>query len=238
MGKIKILVADSQPIFREGLRRILEDEKDLEVVAVAADGEEAVRLAKELRPNIVMINIEMTKVDGIQATIQIKAACPTSAILVFGAYHSGSRLIPSLRAGAAGYLVNSMPVDELLSAIRLVHKGGEVFDSTATAEILHRLATTHGAVARGHELIRPREVDILKLVAKGMRNREIASKFFLSERTIQSHLVNIFRKLAVSSRTEAVFRGLEEGWLTIDDLRREREPRVNSEVSQINYGAH
>jgi len=232
MDKIRILVAGGQPIFREGLHLILENERDLEVVAMAADGEEAVRLAKEMRPDVVVINIDTPKLDGIQVTTQIKAACPASAILVFGAYRHGSRLIHSLRAGALGYLVSSEPVDELLRAIRLVHKGIEVLNSAATADILHGLAATRGAVARDQKPLQSREVDILKLVAKGMSNREIADKLFLSERTIQTHLSNIFRKLAVRSRTEAVFLGLQESYLILDDLRREGEPDETSAVTR------
>jgi len=218
MSKIKVLIADDHPIYREGLRRILEGEEDMEVVATLADGEETVRTARELQPDVVVINIDIPKLDGIEAATQIKAACPNTAIITFSGYDYGGQVIPSLRAGAAGYLLTTTPLHEVISAIRLVHKGGTVLDSTATTNILHRLATGSGEEAKDHVVLHPRELEILKLVARGAHNRDIACEFHISERTVQTHLVNIFRKLGVSSRTEAVLHALREGWLTFDDL--------------------
>lgn len=216
--KIHILVADDHPAFREGLCRLLEDEKDLEIVAKAEDGEQAVKLALQLKPDVVVIDVDMPKLNGIEAAKQIKAICPTIAILMVSAFSYQSYILASLRAGAAGYLLKSAPLRELISAIRLVCAGEGVFDLKATSKILYRLTAETGNDFRAFEPLNRRELDVLKLAAKGMSNRGIAEKLFISARTVQTHLVNIFGKLQVGSRTEAVLRALKEGWLSFDDL--------------------
>ena len=218
MEKIKILVADDHSIFREGLCQLLEGEEDLEVVAKAADGEEAVRLAKELVPDMAIIDVIMPKINDIEAVRQIKEACPTTAILVLSAYNYESYLLASVQAGAAGYLLKDTPLHELLCAIRAVHAGKVVFDLKAAGEMLHYLAPGKGGERRDLEKLHHREMEVLKLAAKGISNKEIAAQMAISERTVQTHMVNIFRKLEVSSRTEAALRALKEGWFILNDL--------------------
>lgn len=218
MAKIRLLIADDHPTFREGLARLLEDEEDLECVAKSADGIEAVKLAEELRPDVAVVDVSMPNLNGIEATRQIKAACPTTAVIIVSAFDYQSYILSSLQAGAAGYLLKDTPLPELISAIRLVHKGGSVLDLKATDKIVRHLATGEGSSKTGLELLQPREAEILKLAAKGMSNKEIARELFISERTVQTHLVKIFRKLGVSSRTQAVLHALSGGWLTMDDL--------------------
>ena len=218
MEKIRILIADDHPAFREGLCQLLEGEEDLECVAMPEDGEEAVRLAKELRPDVAIIDVAMPKLNGIEATRQIKAAYPAIAILMVSAYGYESYILASLRVGAAGYLLKSASLRELISAIRLVHAGEGVFDLKSASRLISRVATEKVGERGGLEELHRRELEVLKLAAKGMRNKEIARKLVISERTVQTHLVNIFRKLEVGSRTEAVLHALKEGWLTLDDL--------------------
>lgn len=218
VDKIKLLVADKHPVFNEGLSRLLADEDDLEVIATATDGDEAVRMAKELIPDVAIIGVDLPKLDGIQAAKQIKAACSSTAILMFSEYDYGAYVLPSLRAGALGYLVKTSLLSELISAIHAVHAGEEVVSPKAAANILHRLASHHGEETRGSEELHAREVEILKLVAKGMCNKDIASELVISDRTVQTHLANIFRKLGASSRIQAALYGLKRGWLTFDDL--------------------
>jgi len=218
MEKIKVLVADDHPVFREGLCQLLEHEEDLECVAKPADGEEAVRLAKELLPDVAIIDIAMPKLNGIEAVKQIKAAHPATAILIVSAFSYESYILASLRAGAAGYLLKSTSLRELTNAIRSVHAGEAVFDFRATSKILRRLADDKGEERRNLEELYPRELEVLRLAGKGLSNKEIARELVISERTVQTHLVNIFRKLDVGSRTEAVLHALKEGWLTLDDL--------------------
>ncbi len=218
MKKIRVLVADDHPTFREGLCHFLEGEKDLEVVARPTDGEETVRLAKKLLPDVAIIDVAMPKLNGIEAARQIKAASPTTAILMVSAYAYESYLLASVRVGAAGYLLKNAPVSELISAVRSVRNGEAVFDSKAIGKVLGRLATEPGAESKGLAGLHDREVQILKIAAKGLSNKHIAEKLGISERTVQTHMFHIFRKLEVGSRTEAVLRALREGWLTLDDL--------------------
>jgi DNA-binding NarL/FixJ family response regulator len=222
MEKIKVLVADNHPIFREGLCRLLEDENDLEAVGRAADGAEAVRLAKDLLPDVAIIDVAMPGINGIEAATQIKAACPGTAILMMSAYRYEPYMLASLRAGAAGYLLKNIPLRDLINAIRLVHAGEGVFDLKAASKILSRVAGDKER--RDLEGLCRRELEVLGLAAKGLGNKEIAAELVISERTVQTHLVNIFRKLRVSSRTAAVFTALKEGWLTLDDLPSMEEP--------------
>jgi len=218
MEKIRVLIADDHPAFREGLCQLIEHEEDLECVAKPADGEEAVRLAIELLPDVAIIDIAMPGLNGIEAARQIKAARPAIAILMVSAFGYESYVLASLRAGAAGYLLKNTPLRELTNAIRSVHASEAVFDLKAASKILRRLADDKGEKRGGLEELQPRELEVLRLAGKGMSNKEIAGELVLSERTVQTHLVNIFRKLGVGSRTEAVLHALREGWLTLDDL--------------------
>lgn len=217
MGQIKVLIGHGNPVFCEGLGRLLADEEDIDVLATAKDGEETVRKAKELRPDVVIIDIDMPKISGIEAVKQIKIVSPATAILMLSEYHYGTKMLPSLRAGALGYLLETSPLNELISAIHSVHQGEEVFAPKAAADILRRLVTRHNNTIVSEDL-RSREIEVLKLVAKGVPNRIIAEELTISERTVSTHLANIFRKLGVSSRTEAAVCALRKGLLNLDDL--------------------
>jgi len=218
MEKIRLLIADDHPTFLEGLSRLLQDEEDLECIAKSADGIEAVKLAKQLQPDVAIIDVSMPNLNGIEAARQIRAACPTTAILMISAFDYQSYVLASLRAGAAGYVSKNMPLYELVSAIRLVHNGGSVLDFKATGKIVRFLGTSDSSNRTDFEHLQTRELEVLKLLAKGMSNKDVAAELYISERTVQTHLVNIFRKLGVSSRTQAVLDALKKGWITIDDL--------------------
>jgi NarL family two-component system response regulator LiaR len=218
MDKIKIMVVDDHPAFRDGLSRLLQEETDLEVVATPEDGEQAVDLAGKLKPDVIVMDISMPKMNGIEAAKLIKTSSPEIAILIVSAYSYQSYVLAALKAGAAGYLLKNAPLQELMKAIRMVYSGEGVFDMKVTGNLLRRLATDKVEKRKDVEELHPRELQILTLAAKGMGNKEIASQLDISERTVQTHLVNIFRKLRVSSRTEAVLQGLRQGWLTLDDL--------------------
>jgi len=217
MKKIRVLVADDHPVFREGLCRFLENEPDIEVIAQAVDGGEAVRMAKELLPDVAIIDVAMPNLGGIEAARQIKVDCPTTAILVVSAFDYEAYMLASLQAGAAGYMLKSAPVNDLISAVRMVCSGAAVFNMGVTSKVMGRLAAAPGR-RRGISELHDRELQVLKLAAKGISNKEVAAKLGISDRTVQSHMVNIFRKLNVSSRTEAVLHALREGWLIINDL--------------------
>jgi len=216
MEKIGILIADDHPAFREGLARLLGEEKDLEVVALAGNGEEAVTLARELVPQVVIIDITMPGINGIEATKRIKAACPTTSILILSAYEYDSYVIGAIRAGAAGYMSKNVLVSQIAATVRAIRAGEAVLDSKAAAKVFRRLE--YNTRKGGGQELQPRELEVLKLAAKGMSNKQIAQGLVISVRTVQTHLVSIFNKLEVGSRTEAVLHALKEGWLTLDDL--------------------
>jgi DNA-binding NarL/FixJ family response regulator len=220
LGKIKILIADDHALVREGMCRILEQEPDLEVVAEAGDGEEAVKLASELKPDVALIDVAMPKLDGIEATRQIKALCPAVAVLVLSAYDDDQFVFGLLEAGAAGYMLKSVRGHEIVGAIRAVHAGESVLHPSVARKVLNRFAgvSSKPRERKSLEVLTEREMEVLKLVTKGLSNKDIADELCLSVRTVQGHLANIFNKLRVGSRTEAVVHALKEGWVTLDDV--------------------
>ena len=220
MKKIKVLIADDHAVVREGTRRILEQEEDIKVVAEASDGYEAVQLATRFKPDVAIIDIAMPKVDGIEATKQIKALYPGMIILILSAYDDDQFVFSLLEAGAAGYLLKSIHGQELVEAVRAVYAGESVLHPSIARKVLSKFARTPGRVVdeEPEELLSKREIEVMKLVAKGLGNKEIADELCLSIRTVQGHVGNIFNKLLVSSRTEAVVHALRKGWITLDDV--------------------
>jgi len=220
LDKIKILIADDHAVVREGTRRILEQEEDLEVVAEAGDGEEAVRQATRLKPDVAIIDVAMPKLDGIEATKQIKSACPAITVLILSAYDDDQFVFSLLEAGAAGYLLKSVRGSELVDAVRAVQAGESVLHPSIARKVLNRFARISGEPKEKEptEVLSEREMDVLRLVTKGLSNKDIAEELCLSIRTVQGHLGNIFNKLQVGSRTEAVVRALKEGWVALDDM--------------------
>jgi NarL family two-component system response regulator LiaR len=222
LRKIRILIADDHAVVREGTRRILEQEPDMEVVGEAGDGEEAVNLATSLKPDVAIVDVSMPKMDGIEATRKIKAACPSINVLILSAYDDDQFIFSLLEAGAAGYLLKSIRSRELLDAIRAVYSGESVLHPSIARKVLNRFVSTSDRPTESKEplgVLSDREMEVLKLAAKGFSNQDIAEKLCLSIRTVQGHLGHIFNKLQVSSRTEAVVRALKEGWVTLDDVR-------------------
>lgn len=220
MDMIKILIADDHAVVREGTRHILEQEQGLEVVAEAADGEEAVRLATELKPDVAIIDIAMPNLDGIEATRQIKALCPGITVLILSAYDDDQFVFSLLEAGAAGYLLKDVRGRELVDAVRAVHAGESVLHPSIARKVLNRFVSTSEKPKKQEplETLSEREKDVLRLATKGLSNKDIADQLCLSIRTVQGHLTHVFNKLGVGSRTEAVVRGLKEGWITLDDV--------------------
>ncbi len=218
MEKTRLLIADDHPAFREGLSRLLEEEEDLECVGISADGEEAVRMVEELHPDVAIIDVSMPNLDGIKATEKIKAACPDTAVLIISAFDYQSYILASLKAGASGYMSKDRPLKELISAIRLVRGGDSILDLKATDTIVQCLIDSERGGKTGLDELQSRELDVIKLTAKGLSNKDIANELFISERTVQTHLINIFRKLGVNSRTQAVLYALKKGWITISDV--------------------
>lgn len=220
MDKIKILIADDHAVVRDGTRQLLEQEPDLTVVAEACDGEEAVKLAGSAKPDVAIIDIAMPNVDGIEATKQIKTLYPGIAVLILSAYDDDQFVFSLLEAGAAGYLLKSVRGHELIEAVRHVYSGESVLHPAVARKVLNRFVPPTGEAERQgpSQLLSRREMDVLKLAARGLSNQDIADQLCLSLRTVQAHLGHVFNKLQVSSRTEAVIRALKEGWVTLHDI--------------------
>ncbi len=220
--KIRVLIADDHIVFRQGTRALLEQEPDLEVIGEAGDGEEAINMAKELNPDVAIIDIAMPVVDGIAATKQIKESCPDTNILILSAYDDDQFVFRLLQAGAAGYLLKSVPSSELITAIRAVKAGDSILHPAIARKVLSRFVPSSDK-PKDHVkpgILNKREIELLTLVAHGASNKEIAHEFSVSVRTVQSHLRHIFKKLGVNSRTEAVVYALREKWINLEDVPR------------------
>jgi DNA-binding NarL/FixJ family response regulator len=219
MSKIKIMLAEDHVLVREGTKEMLDREDDMEVVAEAGDGEEAVRLATEQDLDIVVMDIALPKLNGIEATKRIKEINPGTAVLVLTAYDDDEYVFALLEAGAAGYLLKDVSTDELVEAIRAVQAGESMLHPAIARKIVNRFSrrVEEGKEAPFEELTE-REIEVLQLAGKGITNREIADSLSISHRTVQAHLSHIFNKLGVGSRTEAVVYALRKGLLTFDDV--------------------
>ncbi len=218
--KIKIMLVDDHPLFRQALRNILEKQADFEIVAEAANGEEAVSLAMELVPNVVVMDISMPVLNGLEATRQIKAKNSDIIVLVLTVHDDSEHIIGILESGAAGYLTKSAVEEEVVSAIRSVVAGETVLSAQVFQQILKQIIKypIKPIPLDTIDKLSKREMEILKLAARGMSNRDISLVLDLSLRTIKGYLAEIFPKLGVGSRTEAVITGLRSGIITLDDL--------------------
>ena len=218
--KTRILIADDHAVLRGGLRQLLERERDFKVVGEAGDGKEAVSLSSELKPDIIIMDIVMPEISGIEATKLIKQANPATAVLIFTAYSDIRYILGLLEAGACGYLLKNARSSEIAGAIRAVRSGESVLDSVVTHKLLQRAVGLSGDTNEGmtEGQLTARETEVLRLAARGMSNKDIAEKLFLSLRTVKAHLTNVFNKMGVGSRTEAIMKGFSKGYITLDDV--------------------
>lgn len=219
MDKVRVLLAEDHVVVRESIRQFLEREPDFEVVAEAGDGEQTVYLADKLKPDVIVLDVAMPKLNGIEATKQIKALHPSIAILILSAYDYDQYIFALLEAGAAGYLLKDVSGQELINAIRAVYKGDAVLHPTVARKVMQKFRSGNKE-AESVDLAKltDRENRVLKLAAMGKSNKEIAGELAVSVRTVEAHLGNIFNKLGVGSRTEAIIFALKKGWIDLDKL--------------------
>ncbi len=223
MGKpIRILLADDHVMLRQGTAELLRREADIEVVGEAVNGEEAVSLAALTLPDIVVMDVRMPVLSGIDATRIIRERLPQVQVLVLTAHDDDQYIFSLLQAGASGYLLKTAPVSELIKAIRQVQAGESPLDPAIARKVVVRMASpspnapVYTAGEETMEALTPRELEVLQLLARGLSNRNIAEALFISDRTVQAHLTSIFAKTQVSSRLEAVLNAIRRGWLTLD----------------------
>ena len=216
MQPIRVLLADDHIMVREGTRRILEREPDLEVVGEAGDGRETIDLVAETHPDVVVMDISMPVMNGIEATKGIKRLLPQTAVLVLTAYDDDEYVFAILEAGAAGYLLKNARGSELIDAVRRIAAGEAVLHPSIAQKVLRRV--THRNHQTQVDALTGREHEVLTLAAKGLSNREIAAQLIVSPRTVQAHMANIFGKLQVGSRTEAVMTALRRGLISLGEV--------------------
>ena len=221
MDKIRIIFAEDHVLVREGTRQLLDRQQDLEVVGEAADGIEGVELVKRFKPDVAILDIAMPRMGGIEATREIKKIAPQTSVLILSAYDDDQYVFALLEAGAAGYLLKDVSGDELVRAVRAVHAGEPVLHPAIARKVMARFAErNHGGPQPPADgvALSERELDVLRLAARGMSNAEIGKELSLSSRTVQVHLTHVFAKLGVASRTEAVITGLRQGWFSLEEL--------------------
>jgi DNA-binding NarL/FixJ family response regulator len=215
---IRVVLADDHAVVRKGIREFLEEEGDIQVVAEATTGVEAVAFTLEHRPDVAVLDIQMPEMTGVEAARQIKTKTPEVQVLVLTAYDDDPYIFAMLQAGASGYVLKNAPSAELVRAVRTVAQGGSALDPAVTAKVMAQLASGKPAGAQeAVEGLTERELDVLRLAAKGHTNRAIGRELNISDRTVQGHLANIFGKLGVNTRTEAVLLAIKQGWLTLDE---------------------
>jgi two-component system, NarL family, response regulator LiaR len=220
MTTVKVLLAEDHIITRQGIRKLLEDEADIQVVGEAGDGEEAVNLVKEKQPDLVIMDIAMPKLNGIEATRKIKAMNPTIVVLILTAYDDDEYIFGLLDAGAAGYLLKTASGDDLIRAINSVFKGELVLDPAVVKKVIDRVKSQGKPrePVKAQDFLSERELEVLKLAAGGMGNKAIAEHLAVSRRTVEGILRTIFNKLGVGSRVEAIMYGLKSGWFKLEEL--------------------
>jgi DNA-binding NarL/FixJ family response regulator len=219
--KIRVIIADDHSIVRDSLKMHLKNQPDIEIIAEAGDGEEAVRLAGELMPDVVIMDISMPKLNGLDATKKIKVQWPDIQVLVLTVHDDTEHILKILEAGATGYLTKNILGNKLMHAIRAVKSGESVFsDEVKNRILIHALRyPLRSSVPTVGENLTTRELEIFRLAANGLSNKQIATETNLNLRTVKGHFVNIFSKLNVCSRTQALVVGLRIGLITLDDIK-------------------
>ncbi|MGB3634884.1 MAG: response regulator transcription factor [Rubrobacteraceae bacterium] len=204
---IRILITDDHPVVRAGLEGMLSRQPDMEVVGEAGDGTDGVRMAEQLRPDVVLMDLRMPEMDGVAATQEIKAKNPETQVLVLTTYDSDADILRAVEAGATGYLLKDAPREELYEAVRAAAQGKVLFAPAVADKLMRRIREPR------RDTLSQREIEVLGFVRKGLSNKEIARSLHVSEATIKTHLIHTFRKLGVDDRTAAVSVALEKGIL-------------------------
>lgn len=214
---IRVLLADDHAVVRKGIREFLTEPGDIEVIAEAANGDEAIALLEQAKPDVAVLDIQMPKRSGIDVCRHVRAQHWPIGILILTAYDDDPYVLAVLQAGANGYVLKTADADDIIQAVRDVYEGKSALDPVIARKLMAQLAgrTENKPI----ETLTPRETDVLKLAARGYTNKAIGAQLHLSDRTVQGHLANIYGKLHVATRTEAVMRAVSLGWLSPEEAR-------------------
>lgn len=215
--KITVVIADDQTLFREGIKDLLENEKNIQVVGEAADGREALRLVKKVKPNVILLDIKLPHMDGIEATRQIHKDCPTTNVLILSGYEDEAHVMEAIQAGANGYLSKMLPASELVNALKTFANQGVMIPQPVMSKLIDGLRNMGSANTEASLVaLTKTEIKVLALLGRGMSNKEIAGALDCSVKTVKNHLNSMFQKLNVSNRTEAVVKGIDLGLISAE----------------------
>jgi two-component system, NarL family, response regulator LiaR len=212
---IRILVADDHPVVRDGLAAMLDTQPDFQVVAQASTGVEAVQKAVDLKPDILLLDLEMPDMDGVEALKQLRLLLPEIRTLVFTAFKTDELILGAIRAGAKGYLLKGAPRDQLFFAIRVISQGGSLLEPVVASKLIEQMGRPAESETTGQPALTNREMEVLRLLAQGKANREIAGELVISERTVKFHVSSIMSKLGAGNRTEAVSVAAQRGLIDL-----------------------
>jgi NarL family two-component system response regulator LiaR len=209
MEKITVMLIDDHRVVRQGLRDFLELQGDIEIVGEAASGEEGVQVARELLPDVVLMDLVMPGIDGVETTRRVKAASPSTRVIVLTSFADDDKVFPAIKAGAISYLLKDVSPEDLAHAIRAAQRNEAVLHPEVAAKLMQEFSAPRANEAPVDQLT-AREMDVLRLVAKGMSNKEIADKLIISEKTVKTHLSNILSKLHLADRTQVAIYALRQ----------------------------
>jgi NarL family two-component system response regulator LiaR len=211
--KIRILLADDHPVVRDGLAMMLNTQIDFEVVGAVDNGLEVLEVGEALNPDVLLLDLEMPELDGLETLKRIRQTCPDVRIIVFTAFDTDDRIVEAIQSGAKGYMLKGAPREEIFNAIRVVHSGGTLLQPMITSKLMEHISRQDTELER----LTARETEVLKHMATGRQNKEIAADLVISERTVKFHISAILGKLGASNRTEAVSVALQRGLISLKD---------------------
>ncbi len=212
--QIQIVVVDDHPVLRDGLSAVLSTQPDFRVIGEAESGVEAVEIIVELRPDVVMLDLEMPEMDGVETLKRLREHNPDIRVIVFTAFDTDERILAAVQAGAQGYLLKGAPRDQIFEAVRVVHSGDSLLQPVVASKLLRQMSQTSESTET-FVSVTPRGLDVLRLLARGLQNKEIAEELGITERTVKFHVGTILNRLGAGNRTEAVTRAVQKGLIEL-----------------------